>query len=167
MEENEYAEDIRIDEEMLDWEWIDQPNRMLKYCNVLAKTLRDLDLAKEDLDVVKAGLDKDIRSDPEKFGITGKITEALLDNTITLQADFIAANHKYIECKYEAEMAKSAVRAMDQRKDALENLVRLHGQSYFAGPRTPHDLTSTKPQWRKEYNPKISTKGNGFVRRNH
>ena len=25
------------------------------------------------------------------------------------------------------------------RKDALENLVRLHGQSYFAGPTAPHD----------------------------
>ena len=34
------------------------------------------------------------------------------------------------------------LKAFEQRKDALENLVRLHGQQYFAGPKIPRDLPS-------------------------
>jgi len=34
---------------------------------------------------------------------------------------------------------------MAQRKDALENLVRLHGQQYFAGPKMPRDV-----QWERQ-----------------
>jgi len=154
MEEMNYEEDIRIDPEMLEYEWIDQPNRMLRYCTILANASRKLDLAKENLDIVKAELDRDVRSDPEKYGITTKITEDLIKNTIILQGDYVAANHAVIEGKFYEDMAKSAVRAFDQRKDALENLVKLLGQSYFAGPKIPHDLSKTS--WKKTDNPKIS-----------
>ena len=37
-------------------------------------------------------------------------------------------------------MAQGAVYAFEQRKTSLENLVRLHGQQYFAGPKMPRDL---------------------------
>ncbi len=152
---NEYEEDIRIDGEMLEFEWMDQPMKMLKYCEKYASAIKQESFAKENLDICKAELDKAIRTTPESFGITGKITEETVKSTILLQADYIAANHAYIEASYEAEMAKGAVRAFDQRKDALENMVRLHGQSYFAGPKVPHDYTSTKDKWKKSDNPKI------------
>jgi len=144
-----YEDDLRIDEEMLDWEFLDQASRMMKYCTIYAEAIKHESLAKETFDICKAGLDKDIRTDPEKFGITGKITEEMVKNTIFLQADYTAANHAYIEACYESEMAKGAVRAMDQRKEALENMVRLHGQSYFAGPKVPHNLAETKFKWKK------------------
>jgi hypothetical protein len=144
MEKNDYADDLRIDEEMLEFEWQDQPVKMMKYCAVLADALKAFDFAKENLDIEKANLDKAIRTSPADYGIEGKLTETLVDNTITLQATYQAANHAYIEAKYEAEMAKGAVRSMDQRKDALENFVKLHGQSYFAGPKVPHNLAEIK-----------------------
>ena len=158
-EEINYEEEIRIDPEMLDFEWIEQPNKMMKYCSIYARASRDVDLAKETLDIVRAELNRDMRAHPEKFGINVKITEDVIKNNIILQSDYIAANHALIEKKYFEEMARSAVRAFDQRKDALENLARLHGQSYFAGPKVPHDLTGYN-RWRKEYNPKISIKRN-------
>ena len=36
--------------------------------------------------------------------------------------------------------------AIDQKKSALENLVKLHGQMYFAGPSIPRDLDK---EWEK------------------
>jgi hypothetical protein len=42
---------------------------------------------------------------------------------------------------------------VDHRKSALENLVKLHGQQYFAGPMVPRDLThewKNKQQQQKE-----------------
>jgi len=34
----------------------------------------------------------------------------------------------------------AAVRAMNVKKDALENMVKLLGMQYFAGPKEPRDL---------------------------
>lgn len=149
-----YEEDIKIDDSMLDMEWLDQPEKMMSYCIVMADAMKALDYAKQNIDIVTAELDKEIRTDPEKFGIS-KITESVVSNTITLADAYKEANKKLIEAKYEVEMAKGAVRSFEQRKEALEALVKLHGQSYFAGPKVPHDLSKERSTWKKSDNPVI------------
>jgi len=99
-----------------------------------------MDDAKERLDFVRAKLDAEIRNDPEKFGIT-KLTESAIQATIILQPEYQEAARAYNDAKYEYEVSQAAVRAIDQRKTALENLVKLLSVSYFAGPKTPRDLT--------------------------
>jgi len=135
-----YEQDVNIDETALDLEWKMQPMLMMKYCVHMAHVKKALDLAIEKLDVLKAKLDKEIRLNPEKYGLA-KVTETALENTILLQPEYEEANKEYIEAKYEYEIAQAAVRAMDQKKSALENLVKLLGMSYFAGPTTPRDLS--------------------------
>lgn len=135
----DYEKDIKIDETSLDLEWLSQPALMMRYTRHAADMRAEADAEKERLDFVKAELDKEIRLDPEKFDIT-KITESVILNTIIIQARYVNANAKYIQARYEAEMARGAVAAIDQRKTALENLVKLHGQQYFAGPKIPRDL---------------------------
>jgi len=135
-----YEQDVNIDETALDLEWKMQPMLMMKYCAHMAHVKKALDLAIEKLDVLKAKLDKEIRLNPEKYGLA-KVTETALENTILLQPEYEEANKEYIEAKYEYEIAQAAVRAMDQKKSALENLVKLLGMSYFAGPTTPRDLS--------------------------
>lgn len=135
-----YEDDIRIDEGALDVEWLEQPGLMMKYTRVSAQMRMESDLAKERLDVVRAQIDKEIRENPEKFGIE-KITETVVLNTIVVDLRYRQKNKEYLEAKYEAELAMGAVRAFEQRKEALENLVRLHGTQYFAGPKMPRDIT--------------------------
>lgn len=135
-----YEKDVTIDENSLDIEWIEQPKLMLKYGTTLSDGVRALEFAKEQLEVVRAELDKEIRQNPEKFEIQ-KITESVVQNTILLQEKYQEQNNKVIEAKHTVDMAKTAVRSMDGKKDALENLVRLHGQQYFAGPSVPRDLS--------------------------
>jgi len=144
-----YEDDIRIDDGALDVEWLEQASLMMRYARHLAEMNRELDLAKEHLDIVKAELDKEIREDPEKFGI-GKITEAVVTNTILQQKKYQSQYHEYLEIKFEYDMAQNAVRAIQQRKDALENLVRLHGQQYFAGPSVPRDLSKEREKQYKQ-----------------
>jgi hypothetical protein len=152
-----YEDDIRIDDQMLDVEWLEQPEKMLKYAQIAARARLDLDLAKEKVDVVKAELDRAIRSDPASYGIE-KITETAVQNMIIIQPTYVTANNAMIQLKYEADMAQGAVRAIDARKDALENLVRLHGQSYFAGPRVPHDdLAALRERKKSKITPHITT----------
>ena len=59
-----------------------------------------------------------------------------------LQPNYKEASQELIDTKYKAEMVRAAVSAIEHRKDALENLVRLYGQQYFAGPKVPRDLSA-------------------------
>lgn len=135
-----FEEDIKIDESALDVEWLRQPELMLKYSVEVAQCKKRLDLLKERFDVIVAEFDREIRSNPEKFGIA-KLTESVIQNTIKLQPEYDRIYQELVRAKFDLDMAQAAVRAIDHKKSALENLVRLHGQSYFAGPSVPRDLS--------------------------
>lgn len=135
----DYAKEIVIDEQALDIEWLQQSTKMLQVTEHQAKCRYEMDIAAQDLDVVKADLDKDIRTNPGNYDIV-KITETVVTNTIITQPEYEEANLILLKARYEHEVAKGAVTAFAQRKDSLENLVRLHGQNYFAGPSIPRNL---------------------------
>lgn len=152
----DYEKDIVIDESALDVEFLEQPRLMIKYCQHAEKMKREADYAKERLDVKGAELDRNIRSQPDLYGIP-KVTEAVVQNAILMDADYQQLSKEFIEAKYEANMASAAVRAFDQRKVALENLVRLHGQQYFAGPRIPRNLTEEREARQKRSDERVSS----------
>jgi len=52
-----YERDIYINADALDIEWLEQSELMLRYGRHEADTQRNLDLAKEKLDLIKAELD--------------------------------------------------------------------------------------------------------------
>ena len=149
-----YEDDIRIDESSLDVEWLEQPRLMMKYTRHAVDMRQVMDLARENLDLCKAELDKEIRNDPESFGLA-KITEGAINNTIIAQQEYKTASKQYLDAKYEYEVAQGAVRAFDQRKSALENLVRLHGQQYFAGPSIPRDLNEEVEKRKHQVNKNV------------
>ncbi len=157
----DYEADIAIDETALDIEWLDQPRLMLKYCKHAARARRIMDRTKEALEVCKAQVDKHVRTDPEKFGIM-KLTEATVQGAILLHEDYIDAMSKYIDTKYEYEVASLALRSFEQRKSALENLVRLHGMSYFAGPTSPRNLNIERTK--KEHSAQMTKQANQAVK---
>ena len=153
----DYLDDIRIDESALDVEWLRQASLTFQYGTHQAKMKRIVDRKKEELDLVKADLDKKIRSKPEHYKID-KITEAAIQATILQQEDYQEINSELIDARYELEIASAALRALEQKKSALENLVRLNGQNYFAGPSVPRDLTKEWEQKEKakESNTKVA-----------
>jgi sensor domain CHASE-containing protein len=138
-----YERDMNIDESALDVEWLEQSSLVMKYARHEAEAEKAKDLSKENLDLVRAKLDKDVRSNPESYGIE-KITETVVSNTIITQDEYRTAYAVYLEANFNYSLAKNAMKAVVQRKDALENLVRLHGQNYFAGPKIPRDITKER-----------------------
>lgn len=155
--------DLHIDESALDVEWLQQPRLFMKYASAAADKRRSLDKAKEKLDLVKANLDSSIRKNPAEYDIV-KVTEATVSNAIIKEDEYQDATVDYIHAKQEYELTQAAVRAMDQRKTALEDLVRLHGQQYFAGPREPRDLPEeVKKQRREEAQQQVSNSANQKV----
>jgi len=153
----DYENDIQIRQDELEMEWLDQPSLMFKYAKNAAEMRRFLDLSKEKLDLAKAEIDKEIRTNPEKFGIE-KITETVVANSMLATLKYKKANEEFLNAKYEVDVAQAAVVAMSQRKDALENLVRLHGQQYFAGPKVPHDISELRESRQKKVNQSVNIK---------
>lgn len=153
----DYEKDIAIDETALDLDWLGQPALMMKYARHSAQMQKTLEETKQNLDIVKAEVALDIRKTPANYGIE-KVTDASVESCILTTKKYKDAHKEYLEAKYEADMAKGAVNAFDQRKSALENLVKLHGQQYFAGPRIPHDLTWERQQRQKKSDSKVATK---------
>ena len=153
---NEYGNDMQIDETALDVEWLQQPTLMFKYSKILAKNKMFLDKAKEELDILKAGIDRKIRLSPEDFGLS-KLTETVINNTIIQEKEYIDLSNDVIDARYEVEMAGAAVRSLQDKKSALENLVKLHGQNYFAGPSVPRDLSKEweETEKQKQVNKKV------------
>jgi len=147
----EYEKDLRIDEEALDLEWLDQPSLMMKYTRLQARLQKEEDEVKERLELVTADLDKDIRENPDNYGLGDipKITEAVVKGAVLNSKKYKDANAEYLEARFENNIAKGAVRSVDQRKTSLENLVKLHGQQYFAGPRVPRDITEERQMRQK------------------
>ena len=140
MADLDYDNDLRIDPNALDIEWLDQPRTYMRYAEQLARALKEVDKTKERLEVVKAELDHEIRDAAERGG-GKKPTESAISNTVTNHSRYQQAMSDYNDAKYESNLLSSAVRAFDQRKAALENLVRLHASSYFAGPSVPRELS--------------------------
>ena len=133
-----YGDDVDIDENSLDVAWLEHARLMMKYCRKAAEAHRDMDLAKERLDLTRAQLDQAIRAEAGQG--EKKMTEASVNAAILMHPEYQAASTAYIDSKFENDVAAAAVRAFDHRKSALENLVRLHGASYFAGPSVPRNL---------------------------
>ncbi len=139
MESLEYESDIRIDQDALDIEWLEQPSLVFRYSKNLAERKRIVEKLKTEIDLIKADLDKEIRLNPEAFEII-KLTETTISNTVLQQKEYKNIYRGYIDARYELNIAQAAVDAVEHRKSALENLVRLFGQQYFAGPKIPRDL---------------------------
>jgi hypothetical protein len=154
-----YEDDIRIDPSALDVEWLGQAELMIKYTRNAAQARMELDQAKQALDIIRAGLDKDIRELPKQYGIE-KVTDKAVESTIITLTEYQEAFQEYLDTKYEADMAQGSVQAFQQRKDALQELVRLHGQSYFAGPSIPRDLVWEQEAFKKKTNAGIASKLN-------
>lgn len=152
-----YEQDVKIDEQALDIEWLEQAALFLKYARHAANMRKELDAAKENLDVIKAEADNYIRKNPAEFKIE-KVTEAVVTSLILQDETVQKANKRFNDAKYELDMAQAAVSAMNQRKDALENLVKLHGQSYFAGPKVPRDLKWEREEKEKRTNAGVASK---------
>jgi len=134
---------FEVDRRALDEQWEQQPALFLEYAERLAEVNAEVDQLKDGLEVLKAQLDGEVRA--RLAASVGKVTEAMVTAAITSDAKMVAALENLRKSQKDAAILKAEVQALDQRRSALENLVRLHGQEYYAVP-------TTKPEDREQYN---------------
>lgn len=122
-----------IDPLKLDEEWINQPKKVEKYARRLTEAKFDLAEAKAQLDATAAELAFKIRSKPTRYGMD-KVTDQKVKDAIILQDEYQEALRNYNGLRKTVDLLEGIMTALEHRKKALENLVYLHGQSYFSAP---------------------------------
>lgn len=155
-EENlDYEKDVSIDAEALDVEWVNQPRIYMKWAKLSSIAEDKMKKAKDNIDFVDSTIDKEFRD--KNAGI--KFTEAMVKAHIETHKLHQEAVEKFHNATYQYNICNIAVRAMDHKKTSLENLVRLWGGAYFAGPKEPRDLKkilSMQEQWQQKTEEKRS-----------
>lgn len=147
------AADFQVDKLRLDVEWERQAELCRKYGRLLARKRSALDEAVMALDVLEAELGLAIRNDPGKYAIPGRISNDVVKEVIYIQPEYQEKRRAVNKAKYEVELFVSGVKAMEHKKSALEDLVKLHGRDYYADPRltpetTPEVIDSIKDRSR-------------------
>lgn len=128
--------DVRADPDRLDEQWVSQPRLRWRWSRELADARELLNRAKADLEVCEAELKLTIRDNPDRFGLK-KATEASVEETCRTQEEWQGAKRSVVEAQHEVDVLAAAVAAVDDRKEALENLVRLRLADYYGEPRAP------------------------------
>lgn len=143
-----YEKDMRIDEESLELEWLDQANLAFKYGSHWAECKRQLALAEENIKLVRSELINEVNENPDScLGAGIKPTAPVVEAYYRNHERHIRAKQTWIDLQFETDIAEVAKwEISNTRKAALENLVRLHGQQYFAGPSVPRDITWERKQ---------------------
>lgn len=133
-----YRADLKIDRYNLEEELIRQPQLYMQWAIKSANATIEKEEAKNKLEVVKADIDKEIRSDPERYGFPdGKATEAGVKLQIAKHKRVKRYTKLYLEALRDEKILAEAKTAFHHRKKMLESLVSLNVQLHFAEPRVP------------------------------
>lgn len=166
---NDLEADIEISKFRLDEEWVKQPQLYLKYAMASAYFQKQTSEKEQKAKVLHATLKADAAENPEEcLGVGVKVTADRCEAYATQHRDYRRAKQEAINAKYEADMALSAVFAMQQRKEALESLVRLQGMEIYSEPRTK-DVNFTERATQNSVRESLknrSTQRDGSRRRN-
>jgi hypothetical protein len=153
-DERNWIKYITIDPNRLDDNWIEQPKKYLEVASKCANLRASVDACKLQLDELQAKLDYFIRKSPAKYGLE-KVTEGGVLTAIKRHKKYLEVCQLLLIKKKQLGFYEGVLSALDHRKKALENMVFLHGQSYFSKPRE----SSVTEDWTKKKARQITRKG--------
>jgi hypothetical protein len=125
---------FEFDPNRLDEEWLKQPRLFYEHATYLAKCRKEYEQAKAQREVVEGELARNIRKNPESYGLE-KTTDDIVKKTIPIQQEMQEAETNVIETQYAMNMAQAAVDALSHRKTALENDTSLRIYMWNAEPK--------------------------------
>lgn len=135
---DDFKKDLYIDPHDLKDGWLNQPILLADWSEKYADAAFLRDKAKQNLDVVRANLDKEIRTNWENY-FEKNPTETALSVAISGHKDMVEAHNEYLEASRKANLLMGAVQAFNNRKKALEYLTQLYLSNYYADPKIPSE----------------------------
>lgn len=182
--ELDYARDSKIDIEALDIEWMNHADlerryimQVSRYRRRVIKLIEKEKLAHERVKSCRSKLLQKCHEHPEKYIGKTKATGPEAEAYYRTHPDYLIAKRKWIKLETKVMQAEEDHETAISMKDlmhftktkAMEELVKLHGQSWFAGPDVPRDLNrEIRKKEKMEEKLRLRGKeiGKGMVRRN-
>jgi hypothetical protein len=154
----DYEKDIIIDHNALDVEWLQQTELAMRYGKHWAECVTKVQQCEENLKLIRSELVKEANLHPNKcLGKDVKPTAPNVESYYRKHEDHIEAKEELIQAQYELNIAEIAKKEISiTRKAALENLVKLHGMNYFAGPSIPRNLNNEISQTKIDQKVKLT-----------
>jgi len=142
MTELNFEEDQAIDLDDLHEEWRMHSSVRYKYAKEVSHWEKVVKKAHEKVKVARSNIIKEIKKDPV---LSKALTsDSLREAHYRTHSDHKTAKDEHIAAEWELSMAWNALRAMDDRKFALENEVVLWKNNYFATPTERRDVEPGK-----------------------
>lgn len=141
MSRAEFKGDVRVDPEALDVECVRQAEIFTKWAELAQDAKSRMEALKFDLDTKWALLELKVRKRPGKYGLE-TLTEAAVKATVSTHPEYLELARRHQGAREESMWLDRAVAALEMKKRMLEELIKLHGLQYFAGPSAPRNLGS-------------------------
>lgn len=129
---------FELDPLQLDKHFLEQPKLVIKYGIQLADVKDSADRAKAQLELTRAEAEAEITANPEPYGIV-KVTVSAVNSAVARHEDVLSAQERFQSCRHKVDVLTALMNALEHRKRALEGLIQLHGQQYFAAPRASQE----------------------------
>lgn len=137
-DKKDFREYLTVDKYNLDEEWENQPNNFMDACEWYADSVMERDKCKEQLELLRAQVGKDIQDNPSEFGIDkdpGKVTVDALNKAINLDKKVRSKQEELHEKNRQVNIMSGAKEALAHKKKAIESLTELTIWGYFAEPK--------------------------------
>jgi len=152
MSELNFAEDVAIDLDDLHEEWRSHAYKRKAYADEVAfldkqvkQQAKFIDVKKTNVKEATGNLILEIKAQEPKMTVQQvDATVAGHPQLKTVEKEYADAQNELINMEYDLNMAKNALKAMDDRKTALENEVILWSRDYFSTPREKREIASGK-----------------------
>lgn len=155
-------EDLRIDEDALDREWLSQPELYLEYGEKLADAKEAEGNLKLAVERERAVAYLDISKNPVSYGLNEKPTKDAILATVSGLEEVQEVENDYNEAKKISSRLNSAVLAFEQRKSSLTKLTDLYLAGYYSEPKSKMRSTTTNT-FKDNRKDRVSDKvGNGL-----
>jgi hypothetical protein len=144
MDQEAFKLDRAIDPSQLDVEAVRQADVFFRWAKKLEKAKYAAAIADAHRKQIDAMLSRKIRKTPNIYGLK-TATEKAVDEIVLLDPEYVKALGEKHEADLEMGLLEQAVWSLTQKKAMIEELIKLHGQEYFAGPSVPRNLVEA---WR-------------------
>jgi len=137
MQRRDYKDDLNIDIYNLPMEWEAQPQLFIYWAEEHAYAMQRRDKAKEQLDLLRAQIDSDLRLNFGEYGFAAKPTETAIASAILQQPTYIEAQNKLAEEQLNVNLMLAAKSGMETKRKALENLTSLQIAGFYGANTAP------------------------------
>jgi hypothetical protein len=142
---------FKLDKHRLDAEWTGQVQEFAQAADQLAEARDAERRAKAKLELTEAEEKLAIRRNPQIYGFE-KVTEGTVGELLTVSKKYQAALREHLDAEHAVDVYKVKVDALNQRKSALEDLVRLRLADYFSAPQAPPEASEKMNRVQQNHN---------------